>query len=105
MLVLLRQRLLEPLRDDGGDLLVVLLVHHHVAVAFDAEVGELQEGRPGARLLQIFHRAVVIGGVIRGLRHHQQDRHFQVRQHARRLLLQMALHQIGPVRLILLHDG
>ena len=92
------------MRDDRGDLLVVLLVHHHVAVAFDAEVGEPHEGRLDSRLLQVLHGAVVIGCVIGRLRHHHQDRHFQVGQLARRLRLQVAPDQIRSIGLVLLRD-
>src|SRR5450432_793960 len=55
-----RQRLVEPLVDHRRDLLVVLLLHHDVAVALDAEVGELDPGGLDAGLLQIFHGAVIV---------------------------------------------
>src|ERR1700682_4049194 len=48
---LLRQILLQPLRDHGGDLPVVLLQHHDVAVTADAELGEPDEARLDPRLL------------------------------------------------------
>src|SRR5262245_8710171 len=51
----------KPLRDHRGDLPVVLLVHHHVAVALDAEGGEPHEGRVCPRLPQILDGAVVVG--------------------------------------------
>src|SRR6266545_7675910 len=54
-------RLHDPLMDRGRDLLVVLLVHHHVAVALDADLTEPQERRLDARLLQKLHRAMVVG--------------------------------------------
>src|SRR5262245_48030759 len=40
-----RHRLLEPLIDHRGDLVIVILLHHDVAVALDSEVGKLDEGR------------------------------------------------------------
>src|SRR5438876_12000860 len=74
---LLLECLVEPARDHRGDLLVVLLQHQDMAVALDAEIGEPDEARLHARLLQKLYRAVVVGRVIRGLRRQHQDRHLQ----------------------------
>ena len=41
--------LVDPVDDDVGDLQVVLVLHEHVAVALDAEVGQGDEGEVAAR--------------------------------------------------------
>jgi hypothetical protein len=53
------QRLVEPALDHRGDLLVVLLLHHHVAIAMDADLGKPDPGRLEASLLQILDSAMV----------------------------------------------
>src|SRR5256886_8538898 len=40
-----RKRLVEPARDHRGDLPVVLLQHHDVAVSADTQIGEPEEDR------------------------------------------------------------
>src|SRR5260370_2351045 len=56
-----RQRLVEPLVDHRRDLLAVLLLHHDVAVALDAAVGELDPGALDARLPQVLYGASLVG--------------------------------------------
>jgi hypothetical protein len=55
---------IQPPGDDSRDLLVVLLQHHDVAVAMDADVGELDVARLHPGLLQIPDGAMVVGGVV-----------------------------------------
>ena len=68
-----RQRL-QPAFDDAGDGVAVFLQHHHVAVAVDAAVGEVDEGVGDAGLGQVGGGAVIVGGVIGRLRRDDQDR-------------------------------
>src|SRR5262249_47390304 len=55
-----RHRLLQPSIDHRGDLLVVLLLHHHMAVALDAQLRQPDEIGLDAGLLQELDRAVII---------------------------------------------
>src|SRR3954447_11653383 len=96
---------IQPLRDHAGDRRVVLLDHHHVAVAEHADIGKADERVGHARLAQIVRRAVIIRGVIGRLRHDDDHRNaLEVRQLARGRLLQPAAHQVGLVSLVLAHE-
>jgi hypothetical protein len=71
----------------------------------DAELGEADEGVAHARLRQIARGAVVIGRVIRRLRHDDHHRNvLQIRELPRRLLLHPAAHEVGLVRLVLANE-
>src|SRR5262249_7623754 len=58
-----RDRFVQPLDDHLCDRVAVLFHHHHVAVALDAAVGELDELDRHARLAQIFDIAVIVAGI------------------------------------------
>jgi hypothetical protein len=44
----------EPAGEETGDLEIVFLEHHHVAVAVDTDIGQLYPRRMDANLFEIF---------------------------------------------------
>src|SRR5471030_87962 len=67
-------RLPEPLPHHFRDRRVVPLDHHHMAIAADAAIGELDERAAHAGLREICHRAMVVSGMVRGFRLNDQER-------------------------------
>src|ERR1700730_12048664 len=99
---LLRQRLAYPLLDHVGNLVGVLLQHHHMAIAVNTHGAEIEPGRMYARLLQELHHAMFVGAVKRSLAGHDGDRQLlQIGQLPRRFLLQPALGEVRTVGLFL----
>jgi hypothetical protein len=63
-----------PATKEGGDFKVVLLQHHHVAIATNAAIGEPDELISDARLFQPFGGTMIVGRVVRGFAEHDPDR-------------------------------
>ena len=98
-----RQCLVEPLGHDGTDLRIVLLQHHHVAVAVDADIGELDPGGMDAGLLKVLDGAMIVRRVIGRLRRQDQNRQLlEIRERARRRLLPPASDEVRPIGLVLM---
>src|SRR5215510_2547444 len=92
----------QPFDDHLRDGVAVLLHHHHVAVAAQANLGERQVIDLDIRLIEIRHGAVVVGCVERGLSGKIEDRPLaHGNQPARRLLLPPATHQIRRLGFVL----
>lgn len=84
--------ILDPVEHDGCDLEVILLDMQEVAVALDANVGELDPLGIAAGLLEELDQAVVVGGVHAGLAGELQKRHaVDLMQLAGGLLLEIAV--------------
>ena len=58
-----REVLVEPLDDYLRDSIAVFLHHRHMSVSAETDVGQFDEGDIHARLLEVAHGAMVIGGV------------------------------------------
>src|SRR5262245_48776819 len=58
-----REVLVEPSDDYLRDSIAVLLHHHHVPIPAETNVRQFDEGDIHARLLEVAHGAMVIGGV------------------------------------------
>ncbi len=97
--------LLHPLVDQMGDVEVVLLQHHHVAVAVNALVLQADVLGLDAGLGEVLRGAVVVDLMIGGFRRHHHDRDvLQVYELARRRLLHPAHEEVRAVCLGLALD-
>jgi hypothetical protein len=63
----------QPPLDHVVDLVRVLLQHHHVAVAVNADIGEADKGGLHPGLREVAHGAMVVRGVVGRFRRHDQD--------------------------------